>query len=405
MDPTGTFARRFPLVARPRPTCHPLARRVAALAERARLADRTGALTEACAVHNQAALLASDCGLPDLARTWCHRQAALHLSSHPLDARHARHALEPLTNLARLHIREGHGQRAFDLIDVLFTAVSTRTTTRIDGVEVPGDLTDSPDAHDEVRTWMWTVLLATGARALGVAGRWTDAHTQLRRYNGVGRRMLDGRQVAVISHAVTGDTHGACSLLADTTPADAWENAVTACLTIVCHPTLGATALHDLLDRYHRLDPTTPGTGVFHTRLGLSFIDALINTDDHDQTRCDAADRITTDLIDQALRTTDGYSARDVLAHDRCRARLTVAQHRDLTRRVELCGLQLGTIAAAELTELTTALARAENVITRVRAGDREQYPTANHSLRAAGTGPVLAAHHLPVGAVIESAR
>ena len=362
MDPTGAFARRFPLVARPRPTCHPLTRRVAALAERARHAAQTGALTEACAVHNQAALIASDCGLPDLARTWCRRQATLHLRDHPLDARHARHALEPLTNLARLHIREGHGELAFDLIDTLFTAVSARTTSQVDGVEIPTDLTDSPPTHRELRSWLWAVLLATGARALAVAGRWTDAHTQLRRYNGVGHRMLDGRQVAVIAHAVTGDTRGALALLADTTPADPWENAVTACLTVACHPTPGAGTPEELLDRYHHLDPTTSGIGVFHTRLGLSFVDALTGTDD--PTMREAADRIATVLIAQTLRAPDGYAARDILAHDRCRDQLTAIQHRDLTSQVQHCGLQLGTIPPPELTELTTALTHAENVIT-----------------------------------------
>ena len=366
MDPTGTFARRFPLVARPRPTCHPLPRRVAALAERARHAERAGELTEACAVHNQAALIASDCGLPDLARTWCHRQATLHLRARPLDARRARHALEPLTNLARLHIRAGHGERAFDLIDTLFAAVSNRAATRIEDVDIPGDLTDSAHTHHEIRSWLWAVLLATGARALAVAGRWTDAHTQLRRYNGVGRRMLDGRQVAVIAHAVTGDTRGALALLTATTPADPWENAVTACLSIACHPTSEAGALNDLLSHYHRLDAAARGIGVFHTRLGLSYIDALIDTVDGDPARRDAAaDRIATGLNDHALRRPDGYAARDVLGHDRCRDLLTDAQHLDLTTQVERCGLQLGDIPAPELLELTTALTRAENVITR----------------------------------------
>jgi hypothetical protein len=365
MDPTGTFARRFPLVPRPRQRCHPLPQRVAAVAERARYAEETDELTEACAVHNQAALIASDCGLPDLARTWCHRQATLHLRRRPLDARQARHALEPLTNLARLHIRAGYGERAFHLINTLFTSVSDRATTWIEDVEIPGDLTDSPQTHREIRSWLWAVLLATTARALAVAGRWTDAHTQLQRYNGVGHRMLDGRQVAVIAHAVTGDTRGALALLAATTPADPWENAVTACLSLACHPTPDTDALDDLLDRYHRLDATTPGIGVFHTRLGLSYVDALIDTVDNDPARSDAADRIATRLNDQALHRPDGYAARDILGHDRCRHLLTDAQHRDLATQIERCGLQRGDIPTHELLKLTTALTCAENVITR----------------------------------------
>lgn len=36
-------------------------------------------MARASAVHNRAALLASDCGLPDLAREWCHRHADAYL--------------------------------------------------------------------------------------------------------------------------------------------------------------------------------------------------------------------------------------------------------------------------------------------------------------------------------------
>lgn len=66
MVPTGQFARRFPLVARPCPACLPLVRRVADLCERAHQAERDSDLAAASAVHNLAALLASDCGLPQL---------------------------------------------------------------------------------------------------------------------------------------------------------------------------------------------------------------------------------------------------------------------------------------------------------------------------------------------------
>jgi hypothetical protein len=178
-------------------------------------------------VHNLAALLASDCGLPDLARQWCHRQANVYLRAHPLGAQVARHALEPLINLVRLHIRDGQGELAFDLIDTLYAAVSSRTAATIDGVEIPARLTNSLEAHQEVRRWLWAVLLATGARALAVAGRWEDACTRLRRYQGIGRRMLDGRQVAVIAYAASGDTDGTLALLDDTEPGEPWENAVT----------------------------------------------------------------------------------------------------------------------------------------------------------------------------------
>ena len=359
MDPTGQFARRFPLVARTRPACVPLARRVAELGDRVREAERNSDLTEASAVHNQAALVASDCGLPDLARQWCHQQVNIYLRAHQLGAQIARLALEPMTNLARLYIREGQGERAFELMDALFTAVSSRNDAIVDGVEIPADLTDSAETHQQIRSWLWAVLLATGARALAADGRWADARARLSEYKGIGRRMLDGRQVAVIAHAVSGDTASAIALLDDTAPGEPWENAVTTCLTIQCRSRSGIADLATLLDRYHCLDTTTPGLTVFRTRLGLSFVDAIGTVDDP------PARRIAAGLIDHATAARDGYAARDVLGHSGCRELLTDNQTRELTELVDACALGRCTLPAALLTDLTTALDTAEEVMVR----------------------------------------
>lgn len=363
MDPTGQFARRFPLVARTRPACVPVAPRVAELCDRARQAQRSSDLTEAAAVHNQAALVAADCGLPDLARQWCHQQVTIYLRAHPLGAQVARLALEPITNLARLYIREGQGERAFALMDTLFTAVSSRTSAIVDGIEIPADLTNSIETHKQIRSWLWAVLLATGARALAAAGRWTEARARLDGYKGIGHRMLDGRQVAVIAHAVSGDTDSALALLTDTAPGEPWENAVTACLTIQCHGLSGLADPDKLLAQYHCLDACTPGLAVFRTRLGLSFLDAIGTIDDP------PARQIAADLIDHATAARDGYAARDLLAHSGCRELLTDTQTRELTDLIEACALGRGRIPAALLADLTTALASAEEVMMRRTIG------------------------------------
>jgi hypothetical protein len=160
-----------------------------------------------------AALLASDCGIPDLARTWCHRLATVALAHD----HEPQHALEPIINLARLHIRAGNGLAAWALLEGLFQAIDTRTDTTIDGITIPAALlTDTPGAHVEARKWLWTVLLGTGAHALATAGRWDEASQRLRQYKGVGARMLDGRQVAVIAHAVADRNEQARAMLAAT---------------------------------------------------------------------------------------------------------------------------------------------------------------------------------------------
>ncbi|MFF2657296.1 hypothetical protein ACFVUH_08010 [Kitasatospora sp. NPDC058032] len=361
MDPVGPLARRFPLVARTRPACTPLERRVADLAVRARKAGHERDLAEAALVHNRAALLASDAGLPGLARTWCHRQANAYLRSHPLGAQGARHALEPLTNLARLHIREGEGEQAFHLIDTLYTAVATRTAAVVDGIEIPADLTDCDQAHREVRRWLWAVMLATGARALASAGRWEEARDRLAGYKGIGRRMLDGRQVAVIARLVAHDTAGALDLLDHTVPGDPSENAVTTCLALLCTD-------HDrdrarLLARYRNLDLAHPGVDVFTTRLALSAIDAAGGIDTP-QTH-----PVAVELIDRTLARPDGYTARDLLAHSGCTSLLSAHQHDRLARQITACGLGEGTLPAPLREELETALDTTEEIIDDLAGG------------------------------------
>ncbi|WP_034090747.1 hypothetical protein [Streptacidiphilus albus] len=356
MDPLGQIASRFPLVARTRPACIPLEQRVAHLCDLAEAARRDSDPAAACAVHNLAALLASDCALPDLARQWCHRQADVLLRAHPLGAQDARHALEPLVNLARLHIRDGQGERAADLIDTLYEAVSTRTDTTIDGITVPAShLTATEEDHCDVRGWLWAVMLATGARALALCGRWDQARTRLLAHRGIGNRMLDGRQVDVIAHAVAGDTRGALTLLETTAPGEPWEQTVTACLTLLCRSE--DMNPRPLLDRYLALDTSAPGLAVFHARLALAIFD-LAETRDPAGAR-----RIATALASLAATTRDGYAARDLLQHRRCSALLAESQRQDLSALVDACALGSRSIPAGLGTQIATALDSSERVI------------------------------------------
>lgn len=362
MDPTGPITRRFPLIPRPRPACTPLHQRVANLRGRAQAAERNNDMAAASAVHNLAALLASDVGLPDLARQCCHQHAVVYLHARPLDAHTAIRALEPLVNLARLHIRDSNGEHAYTLLDTLYTAVASRTNTTIDGIAVPAaTLTALPEAHQELRRWLWAVLLATGARALASTGRWHQACTQLHRHKGIGRRIFDGRQVAVLARATAGDIDGALALLADTLPGDPWENTVTACLTALCRQHTDQPADRDiatLLDRYHHLD-TSPDLAVFHTRLGLSVIDATGGIEHH------AARRIAADLLHRATTASDGYTARDLLSHNGCASILTDRQAHDLTETVNACALGSRTIPASLHAHLSAALDTSKAVLTR----------------------------------------
>ncbi|MEV6987531.1 hypothetical protein AB0M95_40610 [Sphaerisporangium sp. NPDC051017] len=353
MNPTIT--RRFPLTARPRPVCIPLIQRVADLRKRAIHAQDAGDVTAATAVFNLAALLASDCGLPDLARTWCHRLACAALDND----RDPRHGLEPVVNLARLHIRAGDGAAAWNLLETLFRAIDNHTDTVIDGLTIPAArITDAPGAHTGVRTWLWKVLLGTGAHALAVAGRWDEASHRLTKYKGVGKRMLDGRQITVIAHAVAGRHHQAHTMLDATQPGDPWENAVTACLSLAVAAEGSPVGLaNGALTAYLDLGPAENGLAVFRTRLGLTLLDAL--SDHHP-----VVEQIAAGLTSRAIH--DGYAARDVLAHPVCLSTATDQQTRELVALVDECGLDVGAIPEAQLTELAGALDIAESVIVRL---------------------------------------
>ncbi|WP_181009033.1 MULTISPECIES: hypothetical protein [unclassified Streptomyces] len=364
MNPTGPTAQRFPLVARPRPACSPLRPRIADLAERARAADRENSATGASAVFNLAALLASDIGMPELARQLCHRHVNAYLrTGRPLNAEAARNALEPLVNLARLATRAGNGEHAYRLLDDLYTAVTTRTDTTIDGTHVPaGNLTDSDHAHAEVRHWLWTVHLATGTRALTSAGLWHEAEDHLRAHNGIGHRMLDGRQVAVLARATAGEADAALALLRTTTPGNPWENAVTACLTALCTdtPTPGTPHLID----YHRKLNNSHSLTVFRTRLGLNILDA------HGTVKGHSVRGFVTELLQDATMSNDGYAAQDLLTHARYASLLTSPQKQRLATLVHNCGFGHCTLPNNLDADLSAALDFSEAVLTRNVTGN-----------------------------------
>lgn len=352
--------RRFPLVPRPRPDCPTLDQRIANLQELVRSAGRlTGPerLAKAAAAHNQAALVASDCGLHDLARALCLRQFRLYYDARPLDASATRHALEPLVNLARLLIRAGEPVAAFELLEGLYTAESQRSTLAVDGQYLSFD--DLSYADDgTVHQWLWSVRLAEGTRALVSAGRWEQALHHAQRHGGIGDRLLDGRQVAILAHLLTGDAHRAAAILDETTTSEPWELAVAACLDTLCTMARGApadSAVATMIDRYLALD-TGPELLVFTTRLGLSVVDLADGTDD--ARRTSAIIRLTRDVIGAR----NGYAARDMLTHDASRRHLEPRQYRALAAIVRTTGVSHDRLPDTLTTDLLSIADASETI-------------------------------------------
>ncbi|UNO42155.1 hypothetical protein [Streptomyces sp. MST-110588] len=360
MDPHGPIARRFPLVARFRPACSPLPARVRSLAELAVKATNQDDQGVASAVFNQAALVASDTGLPDLARSMCHRHAEAYLRAGPLPAMSAIRGLEPLVNLARLQIRAGHNDDGRQRLLDLYEAVGTGHTAVFEGITVPADLTCTDEDRREVHAWLWRVVLADGTRSLTAQGRWREALSHIERHRGVGTRMLDGRQVAVVAALTEGHTERAVELLTGTAPGDAWEQAVTACLTALCRRDTGQNLGDDadeLVSTYFNQE-AQPGRTVFDIRLGLTVLDAV-------GARHPAAHQLVENLFLRTRETLDGYAAREVLAHALFTALVSDNQAQECRDMLLSCGLGTGIIADDLAGALSAALDAAEAVITR----------------------------------------
>ncbi|WP_405390584.1 hypothetical protein OG596_23650 [Streptomyces sp. NBC_01102] len=359
MDPYGPTAQRFPLVARFRPACLPLGDRVRAIVGLVDNAVETADQGLASAAYNQAALIASDLGLPDLARELCHQHAASYLQACPLPGMSAIRGLEPVINLARLQIRSGHANEGRQAVLGLFEAVEAGAVARFEGVTVPPDLTATDVDRHEVRAWLWRVLLADGTRTFTMEGRWAEALAHLEAHHGVGKRMLDGRQVAVLAALVADDPTSAAALLADTVPGEPWEQAVTACLTTLYRRAAGLPVdgnLADLVTSYSER-PTEPGMTVFDIRLGHTVLDTIDSTDVR------GAARIVEELHRRMMAAEDGYAARENLANPLFAALATERQERDCRALVQACALGVGTMPHELRGQLTAALRAGGTVI------------------------------------------
>jgi hypothetical protein len=170
--------------------------------------------------------------------------------------------------------------------------------------------------------------------------------------------MLDGRQVAVLA-TLDSEPADAAALVNDTAPGEPWEEAVTACLNVMCHRALGrpvADLLTALANSYMQCDPDR-GTTVFDIRLGLTILDLL------EDPQGAAARRVAEDLYRRTRTATDGYAARECLADSRFTTLATPCQLQEARDLVHACGLGSGGLPDALTESLTQALRLSDHVI------------------------------------------
>jgi hypothetical protein len=367
---TDTVNRWFPLVPRPRPPARPLPQRVreiGQLAAAAAEADGSDGLLRAAEALNKAALLASDCAAEQLARQWCWAQFNLFHAAAPLDAATAELAAQPIVNLGRLLIRAHQPDRAHALFRTAFTAADTRTPATIDDTPIDlAGLTDGQDSHRHLRQFLWTVLLADGTRALTSAGRWREALDCLRAHKGVGTRMLDGRQTAIIERCLAADPDTATTLLDTSTTTDRWESAVADTLRALSAHLAGQPSprlCDQAARRYLELGNATD-TVIFRTRLGLTLLEL---TEATGQNHADVHTRI----LQEASKSGDAHTARTVLEHPASRTPPSHNQAQRLTAIVAASGLGRGRIPHHLKTELADHIHTAQTALRRGLASRR----------------------------------
>jgi hypothetical protein len=363
VDPAVSFT-WFPLIMRPRPPGLPLETRIAELTS---LADGPSdgpghdRASRAAEVFNKAALIASDCALPDLARDLCHRQHAVFAQAGPLPEWAVKLSLQPILNIARQLIREGDGDGAYTMLAALYKAARrARRTVIVDGrlVELSA-LTRTPDDHKTVCTLIWAALLADGTRALALAGRWGEAADSAAAHRGVGNRLLDGRQASILALLHKGEVNQAAATVEQSTIVEPWEHAVQSLLRVLCLRAEGNDTAHHratmltasrALAQEQNLSTTVPRTRAAIIALELGAI-------------CDDAQLQPLCTATITAASQDAYAARDAVAHPQVRAILTAQQRYDLNELVRACGLGAGTLAPALYRQMIAAVECAETVL------------------------------------------
>lgn len=270
----------FPIVPRPRPPALPLDQRITeltALAARATEGTCQQRATRAAAVLNNAALIASDCGVIDLALTLRRRQYELFTRGGPLPGWAVRLALQPALNIPRQLVRNGQGGDAHTFFRALHQAAADQATVDIGGISIDfAALASTPDARREALMLTWTALLADGTRALARAGRWKEAASYAAAHHGAGTRLLDGRQAAILALLAEGQPAQAAELVDQATVTERWERAVQAVLRVMCQHASGNRSEQDgalmTLIAYSLAKEADAATAVTRTRIGLTVL-------------------------------------------------------------------------------------------------------------------------------------
>lgn len=355
-----SIASWIPLVCRPKPPGRPLAERLAeltALTTAPAGMDRQQLVARASGVLNFAALIASDVGMPDLAAELCWRHYQVFAEARTYTQETAVMALMPVVNIARLMIREGDDAGAYRLLQDLYRAAQRREALHIgDYVVDVSALIRTDDDHRKICEELWTSVLIDGARALACNGRWTKAAKSMAAHRGIGNRLLDGRQIMIMSLMERDRIDQAVAAIDTTASTEPWEDVVAALLRIACWSTTSRVPNSDLERGLQRVltlvGEFEPSMVAFRVRVGLAALELVA-----DQGTQQAVS-LRSVVIEAA--SMDAYAARTVLGHMGSHSSMNGEQKRKLQSSVAAAGFGVGSLSAPDMVILTHAVSDAE---------------------------------------------
>jgi len=323
---------------------------VTAYADTARR-EPTQSLDAAATALNLAALIASDCGLSDLATELCRTHIDAYCAvDRPLTSVETLQLLGPVANLARLRLRAHDGDQAITLLEGLLNAVRTRTDLIVDGRTLPlARVAAGGDDRRRMVQWAWMQLLTDGTKALALAGRWKAAARLAQTHKGIGNHLLEGRQVAIVASLLGGDADGARETLARSVVSEPWERQVAACLAALCAPSGAEREAVNAMATEYRARALTTEHADYRARLGVT-IAALARA-----ANPELADEVLRHAASEAATARDGYAAREVLRHPGIRSALGDMYRERLAHIVDGSGLVAGRLNGHTLASLQQA--------------------------------------------------
>ncbi|MFJ7997549.1 hypothetical protein ACIQ7D_10445 [Streptomyces sp. NPDC096310] len=369
------FAKRFPLVSQSHLVYPSLAARVEEVRTCAEKSTQNGPprgrINLACATWNLSALIASDCGLTDLATDLCQRQLRLFQEAWPVAGDTAIACLQPIVNLIRLTARAGDPQAAYQHLMSMHRALYDGGTVTVRGhpIDLTGLATDA--TLDHIQPWLRTVLLEDGTRLLAATGQWLEAADHATVYDKAPERLHTSRQAHVIAHLHTASPDAATSLIDTATITERWERAVAQNLRHYAdHLADRATAeaFSAVVNTVRgALEPNPPNLRMFRARLVLAATDLASEG-------CEAQTRpLHNALISDTIQAGDAYAAREILRHPALSA--SERSHRELEAIVRDGRLSQGSLPKSVLSTMMRAVNTAGTSLVHCLAEERTATP------------------------------